>query len=121
MFPDIPIYIVGHSMGGMIVLRTALNHPDLFAGIIFQGPLIIPGPQLGPFDARVNSFRAAPVKAVLSAFDWFNPEMILGKVGLHMVTRDEEMAKMLKEDELRWRWGCKVSTYEGMWRLAFAY
>ena len=108
MFPDLPLFIIGHSMGGMIVLRTALNHPDLFSGIIFQGPLIIPGPQLGPFDARVNSFRAPPVKAFLSVIDWFGPEIILGKVFLHMVTRDEQMAKMLQEDKLRWRRGCKV-------------
>ena len=33
-------------MGGMIALRAVLRHPGYFSGMILNGPLIIPGPQV---------------------------------------------------------------------------
>ena len=44
--PDLPLYLIGHSMGGMIAVRAVLRHPGYFSGMILNGPLIIPGPQV---------------------------------------------------------------------------
>ena len=43
---DLPLFIVGHSMGGMIAIRTVLRYPHLFKGMVLNGPLIVPGPQV---------------------------------------------------------------------------
>ena len=45
-YPNIPLFIIGHSMGGMIALRAVLRHPGFFTGMILNGPLIVPGPQV---------------------------------------------------------------------------
>ena len=44
--PDLPLFLIGHSMGGMIALRAVLRHPGFFTGMILNGPLIVPGPQV---------------------------------------------------------------------------
>ena len=33
-------------MGGMIALRAVLRHPGFFTGLVLNGPLIVPGPQV---------------------------------------------------------------------------
>ena len=33
-------------MGGMIALRAVLRHPGFFTGMVLNGPLIVPGPQV---------------------------------------------------------------------------
>ena len=48
-------------MGGMIALRAVLRHPGFFSGMILNGPLIVPGPQIGPID-----FRSTPIRTLVS-------------------------------------------------------
>ena len=74
-----------------------------------QGPLVIPGPPLGPLDARVNFWTYVPTSLFLGALDVINPEMVLGQGVLSWVTGDEEMKTMLRKDGLRWTSGVKVS------------
>jgi acylglycerol lipase len=37
--PDVPVFMLGHSMGGTIALAYALRHQDRLAGMILSGPL----------------------------------------------------------------------------------
>ena len=39
-----PLFIIGHSMGGMLSIRLVQDHPDLFKAMVLVGPLIYPGP-----------------------------------------------------------------------------
>ncbi len=39
-FSDCPLFIIGHSMGGLIVSRLLLNHQHLFAGALLSGAAI---------------------------------------------------------------------------------
>ena len=86
--PPLPLFMVAHSMGGMVALRAALCHPKMFKGMVLNGPLIIPGGQHGPVDFRVTSLRAVPVRAVLGLLDWINPQMILGGVNMSLVIKN---------------------------------
>ena len=108
VFPDSPLFLIGHSMGGMIILHGALTAPQLYDGLIFQGPLVIPGPDLWRFRLRLSMPWTMPVKFVLGLLEWWNPELVLGTSVLDMVTRDPDMKSRLAADPLRWKSGCKV-------------
>jgi len=38
--PDQAVFLLGHSMGGLIVLEYVLHHPEGLAGVIGSGPLL---------------------------------------------------------------------------------
>ena len=108
---NIPIFIVAHSMGGMIAIRTVILHPNVFRGMVLVGPLVIPGTTiLGAIDFRVTPFRAIGARLVLKLFDMWNPELVLGFVDYDLVTREDEIKQLMAKDSLRWQGGLKVST-----------
>jgi len=41
--PGRPVFLFGHSMGGLIVLDYALQHPEALAGVVASAPALIPG------------------------------------------------------------------------------
>src|SRR4051812_39704543 len=58
---DLPVVMVGHSMGGLIATRYAQRHREDLAGLVLSGPavgltpvfedwLAAPGPPAGPLD-----------------------------------------------------------------------
>lgn len=40
MEPGLPLFLMGHSMGGLIVLEYALHHPEGLRGVIASGPAL---------------------------------------------------------------------------------
>jgi len=46
--PDLPPVILGHSMGGLIALSYALDHPDSLAGAIISSPALGTHPDFQP-------------------------------------------------------------------------
>ncbi len=38
--PDLPLFLMGHSMGGLIVLEYILRHPEGWQGVIASAPLL---------------------------------------------------------------------------------
>ncbi|CAB1329448.1 unnamed protein product, partial [Coregonus sp. 'balchen'] len=54
--PDLPIFIIGHSMGGAISILTACERPNDFAGVALIAPMV-----------RVNPESATPFK--VEAYD----------------------------------------------------
>ncbi|MFT3663336.1 MAG: alpha/beta hydrolase [Gordonia sp. (in: high G+C Gram-positive bacteria)] len=44
----LPLYVVGHSMGGAIALSYTLDRPDGIAGLVLSGPAVVPGADLSP-------------------------------------------------------------------------
>lgn len=40
-FPDVPIFLLGHSMGGLVSAQILLKNQQLFAGCVLSGPAIM--------------------------------------------------------------------------------
>merc|ERR550519_1026360 len=99
---NLPIFIVGHSMGGMIAVRTVLRHPGFFRGMVLNGPLIVPGPQVGPIDFRSSPIRTFVSKSFLQLLSYVIPDVPIGRPNLAVVTRDKAAIAMLEKDTLRW-------------------
>ncbi|CAM3576742.1 alpha/beta hydrolase [Erysipelothrix anatis] len=38
--PDLPIFMLGHSMGGLVTAMYGITHPDTLRGQIFSGPAV---------------------------------------------------------------------------------
>lgn len=46
--PDLPLFLYGHSMGGLIALNYALHHPEGLAGVVASAPALVE-PETPPF------------------------------------------------------------------------
>lgn len=51
--PDRPVFLLGHSMGGLVALEYVLRHPEGLAGVIASSPLLAP-PGINPFLLRLS-------------------------------------------------------------------
>ena len=95
---DLPVFIIGHSMGGLITTYAALKDPDLFKGIVLIGPLIKMDPNI-----------ATPFKKMLAG--WFKdilPSFTLGSLDPSGITRDESVVERVKNDDLCWHGGFRA-------------
>jgi len=94
----LPLFLYGHSMGGMVALSAILKNSSFFKGMILEGPLIVPDPS-----------EVTPVKILLGRLlSSILPEMQLGKIRVEQVTSDKEVQAKLTGDKLRWTGGCKL-------------
>jgi alpha-beta hydrolase superfamily lysophospholipase len=88
----LPLFLLGHSQGGLVVLQYALRHPDGLAGVVVSSPLLDSHPSLRPSKAFglaiVALLRLAPGLRLPSGVD---PRAI---------SRDPAVVKAYVEDPL---------------------
>lgn len=80
--PDLPVVLIGHSMGGMIAARFAQLHGEDLAAVVLSGPV------LGRWDAVEQ----------LLALDEIPPTPI----DVATLSRDPEVGRLYAEDPLVW-------------------
>jgi len=97
-YPGLPMFVYGHSMGGMITVSTVMRNSSFFKGMILEGPLIIPDP------AEVTPTRLLLGKLMCTIL----PEMQMGRIRMEQVTSDTEVQARLATDKLRWTGGVKL-------------
>lgn len=68
LYPGVPLYMFGHSMGALITLVYVIRHPDGLAGLIVSGAPIIPDANVSPVIVRVGEVlnRIAPALELLA-------------------------------------------------------
>ncbi|XP_006870556.1 PREDICTED: monoglyceride lipase isoform X2 [Chrysochloris asiatica] len=44
-YPMLPVFLLGHSMGGAIAILTAVDRPSYFSGMVLISPLILASPE----------------------------------------------------------------------------
>lgn len=97
-YPGLPMYLYGHSMGGLIAVASVLRNAAFFKGMILEGPLIIPDPA-----------TVTPVRLLMANLAGrILPEMEVAKIKVEQVTTDEETQARFLADKLRWPGGFKL-------------
>jgi lysophospholipase len=86
--PGLPVFLLGHSMGGAISLRYAIAHQDRLAGLILSGPL-------AALDAA-----PAPVRMAARVLSAVVPRAPAIAVDSSLVSRDPEVVSAYNADPL---------------------
>eukprot|EP00916_Digyalum_oweni_P005146 GHVL01009098.1.p1 GENE.GHVL01009098.1~~GHVL01009098.1.p1 ORF type:complete len:391 (+),score=32.36 GHVL01009098.1:245-1417(+) len=88
--PSIPCFVLGHSMGGLTVLKFCLSHPELpLAGVIFSSPLF-----------RLHSSRKTTLfkRFLVNAMSGLSEMFLVANVDPSQLTRDrQEVVTMLHD------------------------
>ncbi|XP_029115497.1 monoglyceride lipase [Scleropages formosus] len=98
-YPGLPIFFIGHSMGGAISILTACERPGDFAGVVLIAPLI----QLNPDTA--TDFKVAVAKLL----NHMVPNLSLGAIEPKWISRDQKQVEAYEKDELIYHRGLRVS------------
>ncbi|XP_034393579.1 monoglyceride lipase isoform X1 [Cyclopterus lumpus] len=97
--PDLPVFIVGHSMGGAISILTACERPGDFAGVVLIAPMV-----------QMNPDSATPFKVFLAkVLNHMVPSITLGTMESKWISRDQKQVEAYDTDELNNHGGVRVS------------
>jgi alpha-beta hydrolase superfamily lysophospholipase len=87
-YPGVPLFLLGHSMGGTIAVRYAIAHQDRLTGLILSAPL-----------AALEA--ASPVtRLVARLLSTLTPQLGLFAVDPALVSRDPDVVKAYETDPL---------------------
>lgn len=91
-FSNRPVYLVGHSMGGLLVAMAAQRRPDDFAGLVLVAPL------LGIDKELDTCFRRTLARVV----GFLVPAFPVGSLDQKLLSRDPEAIRRFENDPLRY-------------------
>jgi acylglycerol lipase len=86
--PGVPIFMLGHSMGGTVALCYALGHQDRLAGLILSGPLAALPP------------TPAPMRLAGKLLSVIAPTLPLISIDSTLVSRDPAVVSSYASDPL---------------------
>ena len=87
--PGSPIFLIGHSMGGLIGALLLIDHPDQFAGAVLSGSVVQVPDDVSPLFISLGKF----VSFVL-------PKLGLLKIDLSGLSRNPAVVQAYKDDPL---------------------
>ncbi|XP_001488869.1 monoglyceride lipase isoform X1 [Equus asinus] len=97
-YPGIPVFLLGHSMGGAIVILTAAERPGHFSGMVLISPLVLANPE------SATTFKVLAAKVLNLVL----PNMSLGPIDASMLSRNKTEVDLYNADPLICRAGLKV-------------
>jgi alpha-beta hydrolase superfamily lysophospholipase len=89
--PDLPLFVLGHSLGGQVVLRFALQAPAYVAGVVVSNPAIRVAMPVSRTKLRIG-------KILLAMAPWIT---LRADAPSAWMTRDPLMQKFYEADTLR--------------------
>lgn len=92
--PEKPIYLLGHSMGGAIVISYVIKYQPELTGVILSAPGVLLGGDISPLLMKLAGFLSMVA-----------PKMKTITLGADSVSRDSEVMKKYDEDPLNYRGG----------------
>ncbi|XP_077622989.1 monoglyceride lipase isoform X2 [Crocuta crocuta] len=120
--PGLPVFLLGHSMGGAIAILTAAERPALFSGMVLISPLVLASPESATtFKDRPKSlaematrlgFSSIPTSFWVFAAKVLNlvlPNLSLGPIDSNVLSRNKTEVDIYNADPLICRAGLKGS------------
>ena len=89
MHPDVPRFLLGHSMGGMVALQLVLEHPEKVDGLILSAAYIQNAAEVHPLLLRLSQ--------VVSRYF---PSLPVQELDTSALSRDEDVVQTYKNDPL---------------------
>ncbi|XP_008566705.1 PREDICTED: monoglyceride lipase isoform X1 [Galeopterus variegatus] len=97
-YPGLPVFLLGHSMGGAIVILTAAERPGHFSGMVLISPLVLANPE------SATTFKVLAAKVLNLVL----PNMSLGPIDSSVLSRNKTEVDIYNSDPLICRAGLKV-------------
>ncbi|CAI5767382.1 Hypothetical predicted protein [Podarcis lilfordi] len=97
--PGLPVFLLGHSMGGAISILTAFERPNDFSGMVLISPLVVASPDVA---TPIKVFAAKILNLVL-------PNLSLGSIDPNVISRNKKEVDSYTTDPLIYHGGMKVS------------
>lgn len=105
--PEKPLFLLGHSMGGLIIAWLAITRQPQVSGLIFSGPAILVGGKVFPILRRLAAF-----------FSLVWPKLRLVRIGCRFISRDPQVVEDFKNDPLVFHGRFPVRTGAEILRVA---
>lgn len=97
-YPGLPVFLLGHSMGGAIAILTAAERPGHFSGMVLISPLVLANPE------SATTFKVLAAKVLNLVL----PNMSLGPIDASVLSRNKTEVDLYITDPLICRAGLKV-------------
>lgn len=97
-YPEVPVFLLGHSMGGAISILAAAERPTHFSGMVLISPLVLANPESA---STLKVLAAKVLNLVL-------PNMSLGRIDSSVLSRNKSEVDQYDSDPLICRTGVKV-------------
>lgn len=97
---EMPLFLLGHSMGGNIAIQIANKHPDKFKAVYLSAPMI-----------QINSYKTNYIITILiQLLSYIIPKVIVSSevIGYKKLTRNVEMINKYESDNLMYNEGIKM-------------
>lgn len=89
---DGPVVLFAHSMGGLVTLKTILNHPELSpTAMVFSSPLLGVAVPVPDWKTKAAGFLG----------QWLPSVTLSNEISNEMVTRDPDIIREIESDVLR--------------------
>ncbi|XP_075406383.1 monoglyceride lipase isoform X2 [Tenrec ecaudatus] len=98
-YPALPVFLLGHSMGGAIAILAAADRPGYFSGMVLISPLVIANPE------SATTFKVLAAKVLNLVL----PNLSLGPIDASVLSRNKSEVDLYVSDPLNCRAGLKVS------------
>ncbi|XP_069875381.1 monoglyceride lipase isoform X2 [Dipodomys merriami] len=122
--PRLPVFLLGHSMGGAIAILTAAERPSHFSGMVLISPLVVASPESATtfkdFPRTVQDWTRTKLRLTfvwLPLLVWIlaakvlnlvMPNMSLGPIDSSVISRNKTEVELYNSDPLICRAGLKV-------------
>ncbi|XP_023071309.1 monoglyceride lipase isoform X2 [Piliocolobus tephrosceles] len=123
-YPGLPVFLLGHSMGGAIAILTAAERPGHFAGMVLISPLVLANPESATtFKDYSGILKHSMEKASRTLQLWIPspfwvlaakvlnlvlPNLSLGPIDSSVLSRNKTEVDIYNSDPLICRAGLKV-------------
>ncbi|KAF7249755.1 Monoglyceride lipase [Varanus komodoensis] len=106
--PGLPVFLLGHSMGGAIAILTACERPNEFSGMILISPLVVASPDVAT-PIKVTNCIHLPQVFAAKVLNFVLPNLTLGSIDPNVVSRNKKEVESYNSDPLVYHGGMKVS------------